>query len=129
MLHLNQFLSEGRFEPALKQKLREFFKWRHSLQDASTNSSLLERMSPSLRGASIKALDMWIDNVKILSHCPRDFVTQAIMRMERAHYPPGEVIVQAGSYDNAMYIVKQGLVVLGSATGGCILKTGWGCTS
>ena len=128
MLHLNHFLNEGRFDAPLKQKLREFFKWRHTLPDASTNAGLLNRMSPSLRGASIKALDMWIDNVKILSSCPGDFVTHAMMRMERAHYPPGEVIVEAGSYDNAMYIVKQGLVVLGSETGGSILKTGgvWG---
>jgi hypothetical protein len=124
MLHLNQFMTEGRFEAPLKQKLREFFKWRHSLQDASTNAGLMKRMSPSLRGASIKALDMSIENMQIMSHCPQDFITHAIMRMERAHFPPGEVVVQAGTYDNAMYIVKQGLIALGSAAGGCILKTG-----
>ena len=43
MLHLNQFMMEGRFDPELSQKLREFFKWKHTLQDASTHRSLLER--------------------------------------------------------------------------------------
>ena len=128
MLALNQFLSEGRFEKPLKQRLREFFKWRHSLGDNSKSASLLERMSPSLRGESIKAMDMWIEKVTILQQCPDDFVTQAIMHMERAHFPPGEIIVEAGSYDNAMYLVKQGLVVLGTAVGSSMLKTGdvWG---
>ena len=46
--------------------------------------------------------------------------------MQRAHYPPGEIIVAAGSYDNAMYIVRQGLVVVGSDNGGSILKSARG---
>ena len=121
---LNEFMSEGRFPLALSRKLREFFKWRHTLQSSDMHRSLLERMSPSLRGESVKTLNRWVEKVTIFKSCSAEFITAAMTLTRRRYFPPGEMIVNMGQIDATMYIVKVGLVAQGGPKGGRILRSG-----
>mmetsp|Transcript_9637 Transcript_9637/g.33592 ORF Transcript_9637/g.33592 Transcript_9637/m.33592 type:complete len:824 (+) Transcript_9637:290-2761(+) len=114
MKELNQFLEEGNIPSGVRQKLREFFKYKSASLNISSYHHLLQRLSPALRQEVARLIDnSWIERVIFFQGTSPSFQIRISMAVEHLTFPPGEIILQAGEMQEQLMIVKKGLVASG----------------
>jgi len=111
MDELNEFMEDKELDRDLTIRLREYFQHLQSVDKMRLYSSLLERMSPGLRGeVAMITYGAMIQSVPYLANVGQSFVTQIALKLEPMVLSPGELIVPAGARTAHLYFVADGVV-------------------
>eukprot|EP00854_Cymbomonas_tetramitiformis_P020165 gene20165-24136_t len=114
LMELNAFMEEGRLPTVVRQKLREYFKYRSSTPDVKDYHNILTQLSPKLRGEVAMLLDnKWLQSVYLFQTSPLALVIQVALTIRQQTFPPHETVFEKGTIANNMYIIKKGLVSIG----------------
>ena len=75
----------------MKLRLREYFRYRHKGTNMDDWQTMLQLMSPKLRGeVAIKQCGVWIDNVPFFKGAPQGFVVDIALKLKSETYPQTE---------------------------------------
>ena len=108
---LNAMSRELRLGEALQMRLRDYFRYKHTSTNMDEWHTMLERMSPSLRGeVAMRQCGKWINNVPFFRGAPDLFVVDVALKLKSMTFPQGEEIVRAGALSTRLYIVERGVV-------------------
>ena len=108
---LNAMSRELRLGEALQMRLRDYFRYKHTSTNMDEWHTMLERMSPSLRGeVAMRQCGKWINNVPFFRGAPDLFVVDVALKLKSVTFPQGEEIVRAGALSTRLYIVERGVV-------------------
>eukprot|EP00657_Telonema_sp_P-1_P003444 TRINITY_DN18291_c0_g1_i1.p1 TRINITY_DN18291_c0_g1~~TRINITY_DN18291_c0_g1_i1.p1 ORF type:complete len:518 (+),score=148.41 TRINITY_DN18291_c0_g1_i1:99-1652(+) len=111
MDELNQFTDEQMLSPDLAIRLREYFQHLRSVEKLKLYSSLLQKMSPGLRGeVSMIAYGSMIQSVDYLANTGESFITQIALNLGAMVLSPGELVVSERTPATHLYFVADGLV-------------------
>eukprot|EP00937_MAST-01D_sp_MAST-1D-sp2_P002484 g2484.t1 len=111
---LNAYMHETKLPPDMRLDLRAFFHHCKHLNRVKSYQSLLEHMSPQLRGMVTKFVHgpaiskVYFFNVDDAEERNR-FITQLSMRMSTAAYAPQETVIAHGSLADNFFLVESGL--------------------
>lgn len=119
---LNLYMAENHMPAELRVRLREYFMYCRQINRQKYYSTLLEKMSPALRGEVTYFINKaWIEAVPFLSRNGpmgaaigeeehRLFITDVAMSLNAVAFGPQEVIVKLGEPAERMYIMQRGVV-------------------
>lgn len=108
---LNAMTRELGLSAELQLRLRDYFRYCHLGTNMDDWQSMLELMSPKLRGeVAMKQCGMWINNVPFFRGAPERFIVDLALKLKSETYPQTEEIVLAGEISTKMYIVEKGVV-------------------
>jgi hypothetical protein len=80
--------------PELQPRLRDYFKFKMKQVDATSYKSLLNMMSPALRGeVSTEVNAQWTNKIACLRDCPSPLLIELALQMEHIILPAAESIV------------------------------------
>ena len=111
MGELNSFLSEGKLSPALRIRLREYFKYKMASSHVDAHTALLKQMSPALRAEITLSMNTWITKVSFFQKCPEALVIELTLAIKQQTYPPQEKVLVPGDWCDKMYIVRKGVAI------------------
>ncbi len=90
---LDQFVVEKGFDAELKTQLREYYGRRQSLDRMESYQTIMNHLSPSLKGHVAKVLTgPWLEKVSWLRNASEAFITSVALLLKAAIYPPMETI-------------------------------------
>lgn len=111
MDELNEFMEDKELDGDLTIRLREYFQHLQTVDKMRLYASLLERMSPGLRGeVAMITYGNMIQAVPYLAQTGSSFVTQVALKLVPMVLSPGELIVPAGARAEHLYFVADGVV-------------------
>lgn len=112
---LNMFMKEKKIPKELRVKLRQFFHYTEGQRRLRHYHTLLEDMSPALRGDVSRIINKdWVHKVPFIEVAPIEereaFITAIAIELQLRAYPPLERIMSPGVTVNEMYIINRGTV-------------------
>ena len=108
---LNAMTRELGLNDELKLRLRDYFRYRHMGTNMDDWHTMLELMSPKLRGeVAMKQCGTWINNVPFFRGAPEQFIVDIALKLKSETFPQSEEIVMAGTISTKLYIVERGVV-------------------
>jgi len=111
MDNLNSFMEDRRFPQDLRERLRDYFRFKRGTQGVADWQAVISQMSPALQGEVANYIYAeQISTVSFFRGCPPRFTPQLAMALRTESYPAGETIVRPGEPADQMYIVEKGLV-------------------
>ena len=111
MDELNMFMDVGKVPKSLRQKLREFFRFKFMNRGVHSYNALLTDMSPALRSEVVLYINApWVRKVNIFRNCPPEMITLVAFALEQEAYPPRELLIKSGEKSNKLYIIKSGVI-------------------
>jgi len=111
MDELNQFMEDQSLSDELSIRLREYFQHLRAVDKMRLYSSLLERMSPGLRGeVAMLAYGGMIQAVPYLTNTGESFITQIALNLDSMVLSPGDLVVSEGSKASHLYFIADGVV-------------------
>ena len=111
MGELNSFLGEGKLDPALRIRLREYFKYKMASTNVQAHTALLRQMSPALRAEITLCMNTWITKVDFFKKCPEALVIQLTLAIKQQTFPPQEKVIVPGDWCDRMFIVRKGVAI------------------
>jgi hypothetical protein len=105
MDQLNYFMNSRQLPKELRQNLRMFFNVRKDIAKAENYSSLLDVMSPDLKGEVAYRHSDWLNRVPYMRGCSRKFLVQITEQLRAAVYIPKEHIM----WRNSLSTVSRGV--------------------
>ena len=105
MDNLNYFMQSRQLPADLKQSIRMFFNVRKEIAKAEKYSSLIDVMSPDLKGEVAYRHNDWLNNVPYLRGCCRKFLVTITEQLRPAVYIPKETI----NWRNSLSTVSKGV--------------------
>ena len=111
MGELNSFLGEGKLHPALRIRLREYFKYKMASTNVQAHTALLRQMSPALRAEITLCMNTWITKVDFFKKCPEALVIQLTLSIKQQTFPPQEKVIVPGDWCDRMFIVRKGVAI------------------
>ena len=106
---LNAFMHRVGFAPELQLRLREYFHKSRHVQVADANNELLLKMSPTLQGEVLWAVNStWLRRVRFLAQCQPEFIAKVLLSLRPLVFAPSEII-----FGNQLYILHHGVAVYG----------------
>ena len=111
MGELNSFLDEGKLTPALRIRLREYFKYKMASTNVTAHTALLRQMSPALRAEITLCMNTWITRVDFFKKCPEALVIQLTLSIKQQTFPPQEKVIVPGDWCDRMFIVRKGVAI------------------
>jgi len=119
MTELNAFMQEAKVPQHMREKLREYFRFRMSAPDLKQYQNVLEVMTPGLQKEVCMYHDgKWINNVELFRSTPEKFVVEIAHNIQQQTHPPFDRLFEKGDEVVSMHIIKKGLV----ECGGCIYR-------
>lgn len=111
MDELNMFMEIGKVPKSLRQKLREFFRFKFMNRGVHSYNALLTDMSPALRSEVVLYINApWVRKVHLFQNCPSEMVTLIAFALEQEAFPPRELLIKSGEISNKLYIIKSGVI-------------------
>lgn len=112
MDELNDFMEDQQLSTDLSARLREYFQHLRSVQKMRLYASLLQKMSPALRGEVANlAYGEMIQSVSYFNGVGESFVTQIALVLEAMVLSSGELVVAEASPVLHLYFVAEGQVI------------------
>ena len=111
MDQLNTFMELEDLPEPLRQRLRDFYRYKHSHQGLEDWRSLVAEMSPVLQGeVAMKINGSWLQSIRLLRGIDEKLSTQISLAMGTTHYCALEKVIDLHEPPETMYIVERGIV-------------------
>jgi len=108
---LNVFIKDTHLNDDLSHRLRSYFRYRRYQNDVSEWHSLLNQLSPSLRGEVAMQLNShWIEKVPFFADCPDTMLIELAFILHTETFPPEEIFIYEQEEASKMYLLKKGVV-------------------
>lgn len=108
----NEFMEDVKAPYDLQVAVRRYFKNRYE-KNTLTNDmgSVTDMLSPSLREeVAMHSHKDWVTSIPFFRGCPDKFVCSLAVSMQVQSFTPRELVFEAGSVANLMFVVKDGVV-------------------
>ncbi|KAK3233293.1 hypothetical protein CYMTET_56404 [Cymbomonas tetramitiformis] len=110
---LNHFMSDKGLSPQLQERLRDYFRFRHSSTHGNpdADSRLLLDMSPALRAeVTTFTHSVWINKVQMWKDCTEEFRMRIAIALNPQHFSAEEYLIESGSWNTTLFVVERGIV-------------------
>ncbi|CAK9021794.1 Potassium voltage-gated channel subfamily H member 1 (Ether-a-go-go potassium channel 1) (EAG channel 1) (EAG1) (r-eag) (Voltage-gated potassium channel subunit Kv10.1) [Durusdinium trenchii] len=110
MDRLNAYMEAKHMPLELRERLRQYFRHRRSMELDYGYASLLEKMSPTLRGEVARSVSKeWLERVPWLNNGSIGFIASIAVALEHELYAPQELII-----GNELRVLTRGVVAKNS---------------
>lgn len=109
---LNTFIHEARIEKHLALRLRAYFRYKRHSTSFKSWHALLANMSPTMRGdVAIQLNKGWMSGITYFEGIPQAVAIELSFTFVLETYPPSENIINEDDESNALFVIKQGVVI------------------
>jgi voltage-gated potassium channel len=124
MKQVDAFMHYRRIPQDLRDRMRDFYRYRWDQRLEYDESGILNDLPPGLRAdvATFLKRDL-IQRVPLFSGASEEFIREVALQMRPIVVMPGDTIVNAGETGREMYFISRGEVDVHAADDGRILNT------
>ena len=117
---LNRYIYINKLDPAMAQRLRDYFHRTRHMFGSSSSTEVLRRLSPKMQGdVLLRVNEEWLQHVPWLAEEDSAFLAEVVLALVPAVFPPEESIDYS-----ALFVLTSGMAI----HGGVVLQKGrvWG---